>query len=83
VGKADGLRFMNTYHKDFRTRCQDTMSDPGIAPKNQRQIDSLANLFFLLQTLSSVTHATEPEELAESSHHEQIETYISQNGLVL
>jgi hypothetical protein len=59
------------------------MNDPGFAPRNQRQFDSLANLFFLLQTLSSVTYATEPEALSESVHHEQIETYIRQNGLVL
>jgi hypothetical protein len=60
------------------------MNDPGIAPNNQAQIDSRANLFFLLQTLLREAHATEPKALLESSiTHEQRETRSSRNGLVL
>jgi hypothetical protein len=60
------------------------MNDSGVAPKNQPQIDSRANLFFLLQTLSREMHSKGHEALSESSLlNHQIEARISQNGSVL
>jgi hypothetical protein len=57
------------------------MNDLGVAPKNQPQADSRANLFYLLQTLSREKPAAEREGLSESHiMHQQTETHNSQSG---
>lgn len=60
------------------------MSDHSDAITNQPQIDSRANLFYLLQTLANDMHVAECKVLLKSSVlNEQIETDISRNGLGL
>jgi hypothetical protein len=61
------------------------MSDRNVATTDQRQIDSRANLFYLLQTLAqhAQARANECKSCVESSiTNEQIETYVSRNGLM-
>ena len=62
------------------------MSDDSIGTTNQRQLDSRANLFYLLQTLAerAQARANELKMCIESSiRSEQIEACVSRDGLIL
>jgi hypothetical protein len=56
AGEAEGLNFRNPW-RNLRTRCQSTMSDNSNERTNQSQLDSRANLFYLLQTLAESAQA--------------------------
>jgi hypothetical protein len=61
------------------------MNDPGIAHTNQSQIDSRANLFFLLRTLA--IQAQERFNVLKSSSYcsiteEQVQESVRRNGLL-
>ena len=61
------------------------MSDHNNERTNQSQIDSRANLFYLLQTLAEhvQARANERKSCVESSvTNEQLETCASQNGIM-
>ena len=82
IAIAEGLWF-KLPRKNQRTRHQGMMSDHSNVPTNQAQIDSRANLFYLLQTLAGEMRAAEQKVLLDSSvtnHH--IEAYVSRNGIL-
>ena len=58
------------------------MNEPGYLPEDQAQIDSRANLFYFLHTLSSPARVTDREayELSRISD-EDIEVYQKPNVL--
>jgi hypothetical protein len=60
------------------------MSDHGISPNDQAQIDSRENLFYFLRTLSKQA-GPDGSKSREESHikNEQLETYPGLNGIVL
>jgi hypothetical protein len=62
------------------------MTDRITAPKNQPQIDSRNNLFFLLQTLARQAQARASackSSLESSTADEQVEEYVRRNRLML
>ena len=84
TGKAEALNFRNP-RRNLRKRYQSTMSDRSNEKTNQPQIDSRANLFYLLQTLAeqAQARANERKSCVESSvTNEQIEMCVSQNGIM-
>jgi|KBSMisStaDraftv2_1062788.scaffolds.fasta_scaffold05256_7 hypothetical protein len=62
------------------------MSDHSTATTDQRQLDSRANLFYLLQTLAEDAQARTNERkmcIESSITSEQIEAYVGRDGLIL
>jgi hypothetical protein len=82
---VDGLWFKLLWG-NFRTRHETTMSDRSYTPKNQPQIDSTKNLFFLLQTLARQAQAKPSackSSLESSITDRQIEESVRRNRSVI
>lgn len=83
--KSDVLRLLNIRWR-FQNEVPKTMTDRITAPKNQRQLDSRKNLFFLLQTLArqaQVRASAYKASLEFSTTDEQVEEYVRRSRIAL